>query len=173
MKYTIAVLTAAALTLVIGGCLLSGQTTFTQPVDIVGATNTTVTKIPIDLSDEPDWVDHKDDIKSVDELSVVAIITNHLAAPATAKLYLSNDDGLTTVEEVETEATLVFESPVVPADGKLKIGWADGFKYVQNREAIEKETFGDGMFWLYTIAADTPFHVDVKGEVVITITASE
>jgi hypothetical protein len=102
MKYTIATLTALALTLVIGGCLLSGQTTFTQPVDVVGATNTTITRIPIDLNDEQEWVDHKDDIKTVDELSVVAIITNNLAVPAKARLYLSNDDGLTTVEEVET-----------------------------------------------------------------------
>jgi hypothetical protein len=173
MKYTIATLTALALTLVIGGCLLSGQTTFTQPVDVVGATNTTITRIPIDLNDEQEWVDHKDDIKTVDELSVVAIITNNLAVPAKARLYLSNDDGLTTVEEVETEATLVFESPVVPASDELKIHWPDGFKCVQNRSAIEKEIFGDGIFWLYVIAADTPFNVDVKGEIVITITAGE
>ncbi len=118
------------------------------------ATNTTVTPIPIDLNDEPDYADNKDKIKSVDELSVVAIITNNLAAPAKARLYLSNDATLTTVEEVEAEATLVFESPVVPASGKLKIEWADGFKYVQNRKAIEEEIFGDGIFVLYAIAAD-------------------
>ena len=173
MRYTIALILAAALTLVIAGCLMSGQNTFTQRVEVVAATNTTVTPIPIDLNEEPDYADNKDNLKSIDELSVVGIITNKLPVPANARIYLSNDATLTTVEEVEAEATLVFESPPVPASGKLKIKWADGFQYVQNRKVIEDEIFGDGIFVLYAIAADTPFDLDVKAEIVIVITAGE
>jgi hypothetical protein len=175
MKYTIALLMAVALTVAIGGCLVTGQTTLTQRVDAPAVTKTEVTRIPIDLNDEPDYKDNKDKIKSVDELSVVAILTNNRAEPAKARLYLSNDEGLTTVDEVEAEATLVFESPTVPASGKYKIGWADGFKYVQNRKTIEKEIFGDGIFQLYAIALGdaTDLNVDVKAEIVITITVSE
>jgi len=175
MKFTIAVLTAVALTLVIGGCLVTGQTTLTQGVDATAVTKTEVTRIPIDLNEEPDYSDNKDKIKSIDELSVVAILTNNRAFPAKARLYLSNDETLTTVDEVEAEATLVFDSPVVPASEVLKIKWADGFKYLQNREAIEKEIFGDGIFQLYAIASgeDADLNVDVKAEIVITITVSE
>jgi hypothetical protein len=175
MKYTIVIVTAAALALVVGGCLVTGQQTLTQPVEVTAVTKTTVTRIPINLNDETDYADNKDKIKSIDELSVVAIITNNRAAPAKARLYLSNDETLATVDEVETEATLVFDSPVVPASEVLKIKWADGFKYLQNREAIEKEIFGDGIFQLYAIASgdDTDLNVDVKAEIVITITVSE
>ena len=175
MKYTIAIFMAAVLALVIGGCLVTGQNTLTQGVDATAVTKTAVTRIPINLDDEPDYRDNKDKIKSIDELSVVAIITNNRAAPARARLYLSNDETLTTVDEVETEATLVFESPEVPASAKLKIHWADGFKYVQNRKAIEKEILGDGIFQLYAIADgdDADLNVDVKAEFVIVITVSK
>ena len=175
MKYTIAIFAAAALTLVIGGCLVTGQQTLTQPVDVTAVTKSEVTRVPIDLNDEPDYADNKDKIKSVDELSVVAILTNNRPAAAKAKLYLSNDETLTTVEDVQSEATLVFDSPVVPGSDVLKIHWADGFKYVQNRKAIEKEIFGDGIFQLYAIAEGdaADLNVDVKAEIVITITVSE
>jgi hypothetical protein len=174
MKYTIGILIAAALTLVIGGCLLTGQTTLTQDVDVTAVTKGSVTRIPIDLNDEPDYKDNKDKINSVDELSVVAILTNNRPVPAKARLYLSNDETLT-IDNVETEATLVFESPEVPASDILKIKWADGFKYVQNRKAIEAEIFGDGIFQLYAVALgdDADLNVDVKAEIVITITVSE
>jgi hypothetical protein len=171
MKFAIVIAMAAVLALVIGGCLVTTQTTFTQRVDVVAATNTAVTPVVIDLNEESDYVDNKDNIKSIDELSVVAIITNKLDAPARVRLYLSNDETLTTVDEVKSQATLVFESPEVPASSKLKIGWADGFKYVQNRKAIEKEVFGDGKFVIYVVAKDTPFNLDVKAEIVVTITA--
>jgi hypothetical protein len=175
MKYTIAIFTAAVLALVIGGCLVTGQQTLTQGVDVTAVTKTEVTRIPIDLNEEADYKDNKDKIKSVDELSVVAILTNNRAAPAKARLYLSNDETLTTVDQVETVATLVFESPEVPASDKLKIHWADGFKYVQNRKTIEKEILGDGIFQLYAIALGdgADLNVDVKAEIVITITVSE
>ena len=175
MKYTIAIFMAAVLALVIGGCLVTGQNTLTQGVDATAVTKTEVTRIPIDLNEEPDYEENKDKIKSIDELSVVAILTNNRAFPAKARLYLSNDETLTTVGEVETEATLVFESPEVPASAKLKIHWADGFKYVQNRKAIEKEILGDGIFQLYAIAVgeDSDLNVDVKAEIVITLTVSE
>ena len=175
MKYTIGILIAAALTVFIGGCLVTGQNTLTKRVDATAVTKTEVTRIPIDLNDEPDYADNKDKIKSVDELSVVAILTNNRPAAAKAKLYLSNDETLTTVEDVQSEATLVFDSPVVPASGSLKIKWADGFKYVQNRKTIEKEIFGDGIFQLYAIAEGdaADLNVDVKAEIVITLTVSE
>ena len=173
MKTTTGIILAAALALLMSACIMTGQNTFIMGIEVGATTNTTITPILVDLNEEPDYADNKDNIKSVDEISVVAIITNNLPAPATARLYLSNDESLTTVEDIEAEATLVYESPTIPASGMLKIGWKDGFKYVQNQDAIEKEVFGDGIFIIYAIAADTPFSLDVKAEIAVTITAGD
>lgn len=167
---------AAALALVAGGCLVTGQITIFQKVDEVATTNLLVTPILVDLNEEEDYVEHKDDIKSVDEISVVAIIRNNLATPADVEIYLSDEAGLTLVEILDPErATLVFVAPTVPGNtgvagsGVLKIGWADGFRYVVNKKAVIEQILGDGKFMLYAVAEDE-FDLRIKAEIAVTLT---
>ena len=121
MKTTTGIILAAALALLMSACIMTGQNTFIMGIEVGATTNTTITPILVDLNEEPDYADNKDNIKSVDEISVVAIITNNLPAPATARLYLSNDESLTTVEDIEAEATLVYESPTIPASAPFEL----------------------------------------------------
>jgi hypothetical protein len=173
MKMTIGITLAAATALIFGGCLLTGQITVFQSIDVGAATNTVITPVSVDLNEESDYTDHKDDIKSVDGISVVAVVQNNLPSPARVKLYLSNDNSLNTVAEVEDQATLVFVSPTVPASGMLNIGWADGFQYIENEDAVIDEVLGDGIFTIYTIADVVPFALDVKAEIAVTLTVGE
>lgn len=171
MKTRIMILIAAVAALVLGGCLVSGQITIFQTINETTSTNLVVTPILVDLNEEEDYVEHKNDIESVDEISVVAIIRNNLATAADVKMYLSDDPNLTSVAEVEDpdNATLVFVGPTVPASGTLKIGWADGFKYIVDKQAIAEQLVGDGIFVLYAVA-DGTFSLRIKAEVAVTMT---
>ena len=175
MKNTIGIaLTAAALVVLIGGCLLmTGQTTFYRRIDIGVTTNTDVNPVPVDLNEEEDYTDHRDEIKSVDAISVVAFIKNNLPVAAKMEIYISDDAGLATVDEVKSDAKLVFVSPTVPASETLKIGWADGFKYVVDKQPVIDQILGDGVFVVYAIADETPFSLDVKAEIGVTFTVGE
>lgn len=174
MKNTIGITLTAALVVLIGGCLLTtGQTTFYRRIDIGATTNTTVTAVRVDLNEEEDYTDHKDEIKSVDAISVVAIIKNNLPAAAKMEIYISDDAGLTTVDDVKSDGKLVFASPTVPASETLKIGWADGFKYMVDKQPVIDQILGDGVFVMYAIADETPFSLDVKAEIGITFTVGQ
>ncbi len=173
-KKIIGVALSAALVALLGSCLLAtGQQTFYKRIDVGVTTNTTVTPVPIDLNEEEDYVEHKDDIKSVDGISVVAIVENNLPAAAKMQIYISDDATLTTVDAVKSEAKLVFVSPTVPASETLKIGWADGFKYMVDEKPVIEQILGDGVFVVYAIADEIPFDLEVKAEIGITFTVSE
>ncbi len=169
---TITIMTlAVAVALVGGGCLVSGQITIFQSIHDIVTTNLLVTPIPVNLNDEEDYVEHKDKIKSVDDISVVAIIRNNRSAAADVKMYISDDPNLATVADVTNpaKATLVFVGPTVPASGTLKIGWADGFRYIVDKQAVIEQILGDGVFSLYAVAGDQ-FDLNIKAEVAVTLT---
>jgi hypothetical protein len=172
---------ALALTLGAIGCLATGQVTLSEPVDIGPTTDTNISKYTVDLNaldpvtlepENPDYVDNKDRILSVDEIAFVAIIENKAAAPAKARIYLSNDDTLDSVAEIENpkNATLIFDSPSIPGNSTQKIDWEDGFAYMENEDVVIDEVLGDGAFTLYGIAKNVPFNLEILGEVSVTIT---
>lgn len=165
---------AVAATLVLSGCLVSGQITIFQRIDDTTSTDAAITAISVDLNEEEDYVDHKDKIESVDEISVVAIIENNLATAADVMMYISDDPSLVSLAELEdpSNATLVFVGPTVPASGTLRIGWEDGYRYVVNEQAVADQVFGDGIFVLYVVA-DGAFNLSIKAEVAITLTVQE
>lgn len=171
MKKTISIALAAALAL-LGGCLVTGQITLFQSIDEVPTTNVAMLPIAVDLNDEEDYVEHKDKIKSVDEISVVAIIKNNLNTDADVKMYLSDD--FLTIDDISdpTKATLVFDGPTVPASGTLRIGWTDGFRYLVNEKVLINQVLGDGKFYLYAVAG-SEFSLRIKAEVAVTITVGK
>ncbi len=174
MKKTIGISMSAALLVLIGGCLLvSGQQTFYRRIDIGVTTNTTVNAISVDLNEEEDYVDHRDEIKSVDAISVVASVKNNLPAAAKMEIYISDDDALATVDDVKSDAKLVFVSPTVAASDTLTIGWADGFKYMVDKQPVIDQILGDGVFVVYAVADEVPFSLDVKAEIGITFTVGK
>jgi hypothetical protein len=156
----------------ISGCLLSGQLILFSDFDVGETSDTAVNKYLVDLNDEEDYADNKDKIESVDGVAIIAVIENLTSTPVKGTIYVSNDPDLTTVSQVEAEADLVFISPEVPGNGEIKIGWMDGFAHMVDPQPIIDEVLGDGTFWIYAIADDTPFNLDIVGAVAITMTVS-
>ena len=68
---------------------------------------------------------------------------------------------------------LAVVSPKVPASDTLKIGWADGFKYMVDPQPVIDQILGDGVFVVYAVAEEVPFSLDVRAEIGITFTVSQ
>jgi hypothetical protein len=171
MKNAIGITLAAALAVLVGGCFLTtGQKTIFKKVNTGATSNLKVNKIEVHLDTEDDYAEHKDKIKSIDGISVVAVIKNNRDEPTRMKLYISNDTSLVDVGTIESDATPVFLSPTVPASDSLRIGWAEGFQYIKNKDALINEILGDGVFTLYAIADEPTFSLRVKAEIGITFT---
>ena len=172
MKHLIALALVVVLTASINGCLLSGQIVLFSDFNVGDTSDTVVNKYLVDLNEDEDYADNKDKIESVDGVAIIAVIRNNSATPAQGAIYVSNDGTLETVADVTSQADLVFVSPSVPGNSKKTIGWMDGFAHMVDEQPIIDEVLGDGEFWVYAIAIDTPFDLNINGAVAITLTIS-
>lgn len=155
------------------GCLVSGQITITEFVDIGRTTDTNVNKYDVNLTTNEDWQENKDKIISVDAVAIVAIIVNNLAADNFGEVFWSNNANLTTVDEVRQNSIRIMKSPVLPGQKKTLIEWKDAFQYMENEDTIINEILGDGIFTLYGIAEKVPFDMHLDAEAVITVTITQ
>ena len=162
-----------ALSLASIGCLVSGQITVVESIEIGATTDQNLSKFNLDLNDNADYRDHKDQILSVDEISLVAILTNRANSEAIAEVYISDNPNLSTIQDIRTQADLIFTSPSVPANGEVIVNWSDGFAHMSNTDVLIDQILGDGMFTVYGIAENVPFDLFIEAEVVITVTVSE
>ena len=146
--------------------------TLTYTVDEISSTNNIVHMRTIDLTEEEDYVDHRDDIESVDQISVVAWIYNDGTDTVSASLYADTIDTYTTEDEVTTNSHIVF-NPIVHiagADSTL-INWSDGFVYMMNTDYLDDLIMNHGSITVYLIGeGDPPYDVRINAEIVITLT---
>ncbi|UCG52569.1 MAG: hypothetical protein JSW58_03190 [Candidatus Latescibacterota bacterium] len=173
MKSFLYVSLVALLAASLGGCIVNGQIILTESFGGGVTTDDILNKEVVDLNSNSDYAEHKDDIKSVDAISVVASIKNNLPTDAKAHVYISDDPSFTTVEEVKAGAELVFVSPTIPGDGSLLVDWADGFMYMVDEKPVIDQVLGDGIFTVYVIGNVADFDLDYKAEVTITLTVGK
>jgi len=161
---------AFALSLLIAGCIASGTIIIIFDVDEFVASETDMQMRHIDLTQEADYNDNKDRIRSIDQVEVVGWFFNELSTENQAVIYVSQDSTLSTPAEVESEATRVFVSPSIPGNDTLFVNWSDGLSYIENLATLK--TYADaGDFYIYGLAADSPFQVRFRLSLIITITA--
>ena len=175
MKRTLGITLVAALTVALGGCLMTGQITITHEINDGVTTDTNFNLKHVDLNDNEDYAEHKDKIKSVDGIAIVAIVENNTSVDARAAFFISDDPSLDDIDDLRDpdKATLVFISPVIPGDTKVKIDWAEGFEYIIDEQAVIDQILGDGVFTVYGVAQDTPFDLHIKAEISITVTVGK
>jgi hypothetical protein len=151
------------------GCIGTG--TFVLVFDIDGFTSSNVLfdSRKVDLNTEGDYEDHKDNIKSIDAITLTGFVVNNGQADAFAEAWIS-DDSLTTIDQVRSLGTKIFEAPVVAAGDSIFLDWSDGMAHIQNLSAIESQMEGDGIFYIYGIA-NGAFSLEYDLSLIITFTA--
>jgi len=145
--------------------------TFTYEIDDIASTDQDVEMYSLDLTTNEDYAEHRDQIRSVDQVSIVGRITNNLETEASAQIWADTSDAYTTVEGVTNNATLIFATPMpLPGGSITSIDWSDGLEYMENTDYLNDLIINEGQFALYGLAADTPFDITIEAEVVITVT---
>lgn len=156
-------------TLLLSGCWLFGIT-LVLSYDIeneILSTDTNFNSVAIDLTEEEDWQDHQDDLDEIYNLLFHGWIENHESTEATGQLYVYKDGSLTTIAEVQANATLVLDGLVLPPDTTVEIPLA-GMSLEPIRDLIM-----EGKFHLYAIATNVPFDIRVFDATVVVIFAVE
>ena len=157
MRSTRWILMSLVAALPLAGCLLtSGQFIVSieltpNPVDV---TSPGVFPLPVDLTTEDVYNDHKEDLKEVADVALLGEVTNTSASPASIDFYMTRN------ETTHTTASQVLADPtVVKVWGTLSLGpsevqrinWDASAGLFTGRQAVLEEVLGDGKFTLYGI----------------------
>ncbi len=162
----------AVIGLGITGCLLTSQMTIVEDIDIGVTTSDDVSLYWLDLNANEDYLEHKDKIKNVDAISLVAWIYNNTTSPVYAEIWVDTDTtyDYSIPDTVRAHATRIFVSPEIPGDDSLLIDWNDSFQYMENVDYLENLVMDVGAFAVYGLASDIPFDINIIGQIVVTLT---
>lgn len=143
-------------------CITTGNVMVVEYLDdLSAATGQAITSGDVNLAENSDWQDHKEDINGIDDLGFACRITNNSNASASGQLYVSpNDKDYTTEAAIRANGILVLDGIVVPAGGTRDIEWQESYDFLKNFEQVKEVIFGE-QFHYYFIAAETPFDIDV------------
>jgi len=161
MKKTLILLLAVAL--LTAGCLVTGNIVIQIDVgDFSLSPDETFGYEMVNLNDNPDYVEHKDDLNSIDDIGFVCKVHNTGGTTATGKLYISNTSQ---TSAVPNDKILVLDGISVAAGQTKTITLEESYNYLKNfeaaRDAILKEQFT--VYW----TASGQFTLDVTDMVIV------
>ena len=164
--------------LISAGCfLVSGQFTitvaFSDPITIVSPS--AVLGQNIDLNTEPDYNDHKSQLKEVSDVALLGTFTNLNATATSVEIWMVATPGaaLTTDAAVRAAGQKVW-GPMALAGSQAKVvGWDESAQLFTGRQALIDQVKGDGEFALYALASGSySFRIN-KGAFIAVISAGK
>ena len=159
---------------VIAGCLISGQITFVEDINIKATTDSAVSREYVDLNRNADYEEHKNDIASVDAVAIVAIIENNLPTSTSGEIWFTPDSTFyDDAGDIRANGIRIMATPTIAGSSTLTITWNDAFSFMENEQAVIDEVLGDGKMTFYGIASTTPFDLDIQAQVVVTVTITK
>ncbi len=163
--------------LVTSGCILMSGT-FTVTESFSFNLQTGFYPLRVNLTDEEDWDDHKDEIDRIDLIGFEIFMTNDEDNDITLNLYIDDAEN-----PLHSNYTLMRNSAIRILDHyELEAGpnqsshitYGESFQYLENIEEL-KEFAKQGKFNLYGVTktgGSSAFKID-SGKVVITFTAHD
>jgi len=171
LKTRFALIGLAALGLLIAGCLVSG--TFIIVDDFQFTAQSGFYYYRVDITDNKDWQEHKDEIDDVDAVGAEFFITSEEEGPVTFSVYIDDytPDGEPTPNVVPATATVIIDSLVVNP-GKHHMTYAQSLKIIVGTARL-KALAKTGRFDYFGISSGNlgeTFRVD-SAKVICTVTA--
>lgn len=150
LKSALALLTVLSAALLISGCLVSGTFTIVEEFSFTSAND--IYFYPVDVTDEEEWEDHKDDIDWIDIIGFELWITNNQVLPDTLAIYLDDfgADTLTSLAQLQANAVKVFGDLAI-AGGvgtQTHVTYGQSLGYIQNVAELRRLA-KEGMFHYY------------------------
>ena len=123
---------ALLIPVILAGCIASGTFTIIFDLDEFVSSSSGMEVVEVNLAENDTYNDHKDQIKSIDQVTVTGWFINLEPQDNQAEIWLSYDGTYTTPAEVRSNATRVFMTPVIPGGDSLLIEWSDGLSHIEN-----------------------------------------
>jgi|SRR3972149_318520 len=142
------------------GCIVSGQ--FVVVIDWGGfaSTDQTLNSEHIDLTTNSTWNDHKDDIQDIVDVKFKVKIHNLATTAATGEVYVSKDSYSTVAEVYAGGGTRILHGIVVAPGATRTIGFDESAAYRENLNTL-LGLVKDGKFYIYGVAENTPFSIEI------------
>jgi len=153
--------------------IATGTETFTYEIDELDSTDDTIDSKVINLFENEDYVEHRENIVSVDHISMTGTITNYSGITLGFVTFADGDESsnYTTIHELETYATRVFRDPglIPPGESSDDIVWETGDDWILDPTFIANLIINDGIFKIYAVASEAPFAYEADLTLVITV----
>ena len=165
----------ALLSLVLGGCLVSGTFIVVEVIEF-SATSANFYAEAVDLTGNSEWEDHKDDIDNIDVVGFEVWATNNTASALTFSAYLDSPQPALydNATDVEDNTTLVIDGITISGNvgvSQKVVSYAQSMNYLQNTATL-KSLVKAGVFDYYAITAGNTTGTIDSIKVVITVSAS-
>lgn len=170
MKKTIVLMSKVALAALVlmltlgASCITTGNVVVVEYIgDMVGQTDTHFEKAEVNLKDNPDWRDHKDKLNSVDDIGFACKIYNDTNVTATGQVYISQKQ-YTEISDLRTRPDVykILDGIIVAPHTTKEIKWEDSYGYLSNFDNAKTIVYDESeVFYLYFVAKETPFKINV------------
>ena len=159
------------------GCILtSGQIQLNFDVADGTVTSTGLYGMPIKLSDEQEYVDHKEDIKNISDLAFLGKFTNNTSNAFTVEVWMTQPTTLPYTDETSMKAdptaVKIWGNFSLAANQTKQIDWNESAHLFTKagKDAIFKEAKdGDGDFTLYAIGSSGTYDFDIKNGALVLV----
>ncbi len=159
----------------IAGCIFSKTFVLDKRIDDTDITeDTEFLFFSVDLSEDEDWVEHRDEIKKITSVGFQLWADNLGEADVSGEFFVDDvhDVSITTAQNVRDNTTQVIsEMTLVPGDNY--IDWPTSLTFIMNKETLISHV-DEGEFVVYVLTHTLPFelHVD-SATVIVTFTYSK
>jgi hypothetical protein len=165
--------------LIVAGCLTSGTFVIVKNFEVSFTADGGFYWCPIDMTTDPDWEEHQQDIDDLDALGLDFTIenTSDVAATFTISFAASTVPAATATapDAVPAGAVTVLSGLTVPANDTTKVTYAESLGMIGDMAAI-KAVVLTGRFDYYGTSTggsgDNPFDV-TDGKIIVTVSASQ
>jgi hypothetical protein len=171
MKLIQWIVPALVLTIGAAGCILiSGQflIDFDLP-NFQAQTSSTIVAEQVDLNDEDDYVDHKDELQGIVDIAVLGSVTNNAGAPVGVEVWMTPFDTpvYNNTTDISNNATKLWGPFVVLAGATKTVDWNESAALFDpaGKALLLNEVKGDGRFVLYAIGNTTTYDINVDNGV--------
>ena len=153
------------------GCMLtSGQFVATYDLpDPITVSQNFAANFDVDLNTVSDYKDHKNDIKRVEDVSLVGEFTNNGTSTTQIEVWLVADTSLPVGPQ--PSGVPLWGPLTVAANTSEKVDWNTSSALFEGRQALIDEVKGDGHFRLYVAATGANCTV-TKGALVVVVSAA-
>jgi len=164
--------------LVVAGCLTSGTFVIVKDFSVTFTADGGFYWCPIDMTTDPDWEDHQQDIDDLDALGLEFTIQNTSDVASTFAIRFATSsvpaETATPPEEIPPGAVTVLSGLTVAANSTRHVSYAESLGMIGDIAAIKSVVLTGRFDYFGTSSGgsgDDPF-VITDGKVIVTISAS-